>query len=385
MFSDFQNDLFGRQSYAPVRKTVSPGDSSPRSVAEKTSRSLDLIPMVTIHPDRVCVYKDVRWSPSRPQKMVENAAGELVSANTLRIINSERKANGGISVNARRKIMKALDYLLLLANNKVVHTRYVGRQFNFKIAFVTLTLPSTQIHDDKVIIRKCLNSFLIEMKRFYHVNNYLWRAEKQKNGNIHFHLVIDKFIPWSELRDRWNRIVNKLGYVDRYRDEMKRWHSGGFRVRAELLDKWDYKKQVKAYKSGMANDWNSPNSTDIHSVRRINNVKAYVSKYMTKEPGVDGRTGEIVAENIPQNGRVWGCNRELSNCPGGRLVVDWEVSDEMEKACRESQCHSYRGDYFSVYFIDFTDLKRFGATTLYKEFCSFLLEHFGYSFQDFIA
>jgi hypothetical protein len=385
MFPTVQTDLFGRQVYTPEKKAVSAKAASPVSVAENKSRSLDLIPMLSIHPDRVCVYRDVHWNPSKPHKMVENEAGVLVSANTLRIINSDRRANGRISVNARRKIMKALDYLLLLANNKVVHTRYIGRQFNFKIAFVTLTLPSKQKHSDKEIIRRCLNSFLLEMKKFYKVKNYLWRAEKQQNGNIHFHLIVDKFIPWSELRDRWNRIVNKLGYVDRYREEMKRWHMGGFRVRSELLDQWSYKSQIKAYKTGCLNDWNSPNSTDIHSIRKVGNVKAYVSKYMTKEAGVDGRTGEIVKDNIKQSGRVWGCNRELSDCPGGRLVVDWEVSDEMKRVSIESKCHVYHGDYFSVYFIDFTDLKRFGATSIYKEFCSFLLRHFGYSFQDFVA
>ena len=29
---------------------------------------------------------------------------------------------------------------------------------------------------------------------------YFWRAEKQANGNIHFHLLVDRFIPMDLLR-----------------------------------------------------------------------------------------------------------------------------------------------------------------------------------------
>ena len=101
--------------------------------------------------------------------------------------------------------MKSLDYLLLMANPIRAQSNFSGRCFTFKMAFITLSLSSTQIHSDNEIKEKCLNQFLIEIRKRYRVKNYIWRAEKQKNGNIHFHVVIDKFIAWSELRDRWNQ------------------------------------------------------------------------------------------------------------------------------------------------------------------------------------
>src|SRR3972149_9919788 len=135
-----------------------------------------------------------------------------------------------------------------------------------RITFITLTLPSNQIHTDNVIKSKCLNQLLIEMSRYHKVEQYIWRAEKQKNGNIHFHILADRYIFWSDIRNRWNRIVNKLGYVDRYKDEQKKFHKDGFQVRQELTGKWTVESSKKAFIKGKRLNWNDPNSTDIHSI-----------------------------------------------------------------------------------------------------------------------
>ena len=121
---------------------------------------------------------------------------------------------------------------------------------------------------------KCLNQFLIEIGKYNYISNYVWRAEYQKNGNIHFHILVNHYMCWRELQYRWNRIINKLGYVDRYQENMKNWHKEGFKVRPELLGKWDAKAQLKAWKEGEKMNWRSPNSTDIHSIQNISNIKA---------------------------------------------------------------------------------------------------------------
>lgn len=374
-------DLFGNVRRSNDIKKKVPKKETADPFADKMVHHCDFIPHASIHPDRICVYNQVNWQPSRPNRVILDEAGQPIDRRIIHILNSDRRAHGAISVNARRKMTKALDYLLLLARPKTAESRFSGKIFKFRVAFVTLTLPSEQQHPDSEIIRVCLNSFLIELKKFYQVKNYIWRAEKQKNGNIHFHILIDRFVPWSEMRDRWNRIVNKLGYVDRYRAEMRKWHRDGFRVRKELLKNWDYKSQVRAYKNGSKSDWNSPNSSDIHSIRKVSNVKLYVLKYISKEAGVDGQTGELFKTHKQQTGRVWGCNHELSKCPGAVVVRDWQISDELFKVQRATKCRFYVGDYFSVYYIDFQQLKKSGCTNLYTAFCSFLFEHFNFEFS----
>lgn len=319
------------------------------------------IPCVTIHPSRVNLFTlhegTRRSNPDRPR---------------FDITKVKKSHNDKISENARRKVSKSIEYLIFMANKKTLPNSYHGKSYNFSIAFVTLTLPSNQIHSDIEIKEHCLNHFLIEVRQKWKLRNYVWRAEKQANGNIHFHVLVDKFIPWSELRDTWNRITNKLGYVNRYRDQMRAFHNGGFKVREDLLKTWEYKKQIKAYKAGKANDWSSPNSTDIHSIRKVTNILSYIVKYATKE-----------SQSTGLKGRLWGCNFELSDIKGARLIADSHTKDQINKLCDRFPGSVYKGDYFTSIKIDFKVLQESDFSLLFKAFSEFLIEHFNYNYQLF--
>ena len=324
------------------------------------SAPFDIIPTVAVNPDCITVYNQIYWHrpPARHERLKN--LGE-----------TDKKHHGKVSSHARRKIGKAIEYTLFMANDKVLPDTASGRAYKFRIAFITLTLPSSQVHTDNQIKDQCLNQLLVELRKRYRVKNYVWRAEKQKNGNIHFHLLVDKFIPWSELRDRWNRIVNKLGYVDRYRDEMRRFHSEGFKAREELLANWDYKAQVKAYQKGKANDWNSPNSTDIHAVHKVRDIKNYVSKYATK----DEQYGEVT-------GRMWGCSESLSQIKGGQIEVDSQIFDELTKIVDEGKARVYQGEHFSVIYINIQKVQHMHCDALFQRFASYMLSVFNYSIQS---
>jgi len=345
------------------------------------SSPLVLIPKLTIHPDRICAWSETKWLVPHSKK-VNPETGEIENeGNIVELLKSDRKSHGVVSFQAKRKVSKAIDYLLLMSNQKAVESRFSGKMFNFKIAFITLTLPSQQIHSDREIKEKCLNSFLLELKKYYHVKNYVWRSERQQNGNVHFHLLVDKFVPWSELRDRWNRIINKLGYVDRYRDNMKEYFKAGFRVRQELLKKWSKQAQFNAYKSGSKTGWNSPNSTDIHSIRKIRNLKLYITKYLTKT--VKEHTNDSTGKNqeVYEAGRIWGCNQELSNVKGAQIEVDSQISNEMHRLIQVSKCNNFHDPYFDVYYLTVADLVKFDCRLLFKIFCQYLLDTFNYSYQ----
>lgn len=319
--------------------------------------------MLSIHPDRINFYTTLqRFAPKKSHRF-----------DKIKMPDSNAHGNK-VSQQARRRISKAIDYLIFLSTDKKLPATTHGKALNFKISFVTLTLSSTQTHSDNEIKEKCLNQFFVEARKKWHVKNYLWRAEKQINGNIHFHILTDRFIPWSELRDVWNRIQNKLGYVDVYRQQMLDFHSGGFKVRDQLLKKWSYKNQLKAYKEGSRSDWHNPNSTDIHSLRFVNNCKAYVLKYAAK----DEKNGNL-------QGRLWGCNFELSNIPGGVLIVDSGVSSEMDSLVKAIQPEAYYGEHFCVFSITVNDLIKHGSKLCLAAFQGFLYEHFNFRWQYEIA
>jgi len=380
--------------------------------------TLTIIPACSIHPDRINIYNQIHWEPQRPGKQDDMKSIHKRLSRIEHIINSDRSANGNVSKIARRKMTKALDYLLFITNEKKVSNYYSGRSFKFKIAFITLTIPAAQKHSDNEIKSKCLNQLLIELKKYYKTHNYIWRAEKQKNGNLHFHLIVDKFIPHQELRDRWNRILNKLGYIDRYREEQQQWHKNGFRVRDYLTKTWPVEKQKQAYERGQRINWNSPNTTDIHSIQKIHNIKQYIAKYLTKteiksyalklekiaelrkndsveikRPAAkkrkkllsNRRRRQLTAKRMKQKGRIWGCNQELSNIKGAQADIDTRLQEEIEiiEKCKESKV--YKGDYYKVIYFDIRLLNTFPNLKLYKLFTQYLIEKFDKHTQTEIA
>jgi len=342
---------------------------------------LTIIPCASLHPGQLNIYNEIKWDPGKPSQQKQIPGMEDSGPKYQHLLESDRSAKGKVSAIAKRKILRALKYLLLMANEKTIHNIYTGRMFKFKIAFITLTLPSQQIHDDNQIKSELLNQFLIELRKFYKVKNYIWRAEKQKNGNLHFHIIVDKFIPQQELRDRWNRIINKLGYVDRYREAQKEWHKNGFRVRKELLKTWPKEKQLAAYKRGQKINWNSPNTTDIHSVQKIHNVKQYIAKYLTKEEIEKVKNENPTSEITEQKGRIWSCSSELSNVKGAQMVLDSQITDEIEELIESGEVKLITDKYYSIVFFDMALILKKPNSQLYKLFSKFMIEKFDFNIQ----
>lgn len=280
--------------------------------------------------------------------------------------------NGEISRKARRRISTAIDWMLYLSTDKKFYSPKHKRTFNFKLNFITLTLSSKQRHSDQVIKNRLLNQFLLEIKLNHNVKRYLWRAEAQSNGNIHFHVITDKFIPWSTLRKCWNRIQNKLGYVDAYRCEMLEYYKDGFKVREGLVKTWNVQSQKRAYKAGLRGNWSNPNSTDVHSIYKIRNLSAYLSKYFTKEgktklkPTGAARkyvTQQGAERNVftvkcvervplfrPIDGKLWGLSHSLSKLGGIILEMSSNINDELTLLYNKYKSKFKFFDYYTIFY-----------------------------------
>lgn len=286
----------------------------------------DLIPIIHVHPGKCVVSQQVEWPNGRPNfDRFSNFKG------------TPNRHTNILSANSKRKMSRALEYLLFFANDKVIPGKAHGKNYHFKIAFITLTLPSKQRHADNEIKSRCLDSFLTEIRKGYSVKNYVWRAENQKNGNIHFHIVIDRFIPHWHVRNRWNRIVDRLGYVSEF----------------EKIHGHD-----------------DPNSTDIHSLKYVNNAQNYLMKYASK----DEENGEI-------QGRVWGCSESLSGLKGGQLIIDSQVNEEINKIANYVRTRSYYGEYFTIHELDLRTLNELGCWQLIEAFGEFAYQQFGNNIQ----
>lgn len=196
-------------------------------------------------------------------------------------------ATGGIlrvknqlSKKTQARIREAVNWLLMFSTKKRVYSRQDNRTFSFLINFITLTLSEKQKHSDKYITEHLLQPFLKWLAR-QGATMYVWKAETQANGNIHYHITINHFIHWKSIRKKWNRLQAAHGY-------MKKWTEGN--VPAD------------------------PNSTDVHAVKDTRKLAGYLAEEMSK-----GQKGRRMIE-----GRCWGCSEVLSQI---NMCITQESSD----------------------------------------------------------
>lgn len=302
------------------------------------------------HPSAVIAYKHfTNRDRSQDNKkslsnLVKGAKGEY---------------NGWMSPATARKCKKMINCFLILG-------KYGGRYTKGNVpTFCTLTLPSDQIHDDKFIKKDIFNDrFMKAIKRKFGVKHYFWRAEPQRNGRIHFHVIFDTKIPWQSIRGNWNHIISKYGYIDGYRKEQMAKHpKGKFKFEASEMKyenrqkqyknsrsklsfrDWLFERQKAAFDYGMKTNWNNPNSTDIRALKKIKNIGAYVCKYMTKTPKevseklnieAELKNGGYASKEAVKaakkrlafleksyrtiDGRIWGCSDSLR---GLKYFEEW--------------------------------------------------------------
>ena len=109
-----------------------------------------------------------------------------------------------------------------------------------KCSMITLSYP--KYYPDDRTAKKHLDNFLKRINRYKRDFMYLWVAEKQKRGAIHFHIVTPFFIPKEIINSAWTEIVRK-------------WYQTNGYAFSQVL----------------------PN------VKAVDNVSRYVTKYLTKD------------------------------------------------------------------------------------------------------
>jgi len=265
-------------------------------------------------------------------------------------ITEHTKTHGLISKKGNSNIRNAIDWMVLLAKDKTAFNHATNTFYKWKLNFITLTLCSKQFHSDAEIKKKLLQPMLNTLRQKYGVKNYLWRAESQANGNIHFHIVLDKWVPWKELRDIWNFHQNKLGYVTRFASKFK--HS-------------------------------NPNGTDVHSLTKIKSVARYLSKYCGKNAkGITILTSQaftglnnfpcLLINFIPVQvnkktkffrqifGKLWGLSEQLSKLKKCRMAVTDEVNKEIQHFIENFKSKIIDSDYCRTFLVGATELVSHG-------------------------
>ena len=244
------------------------------------------------------------------------------------------KSTGKLSRKAKARMNNAINWMIYLSQGQTYYSKRTKQKHKLHINFITLTLSAAQFTDDKTVVNKMLKPFLRWMKQKGN-NLYVWRAETQHNGNIHFHITSNKFLHYESIRNKWNDIQRKTGYMKKYIE------SGG-------------------------NE--NPNSTDVEGVKDKDLLAGYMVKYMGKAAkenycvrycSLDQRPAMKFVIGIPEIAKdgtycsvrrdveckVWNCSTDLMKIKITMTEMDkgYEIlSNEIETRCQSKQLEGFR-------------------------------------------
>lgn len=317
---------------------------------KSSSYSYSVAQKQIIFPGKLVLMNDViKWDLVKDMA-VNNAKATRSNAIEKKFHNFE------LSSISRKKIIKKISWLFQCAKSKSVKS-YSGKEiYNFKVNFITLTLPSKQIHPTSQITKDCFERFLNEMRTRCKMANYVWRLEFQNNGNVHYHLVTDTYIDYSLVLKVWNRIINYLGYVDAYCEKMSKLT---FHEYVSLFPDVDFEVLNKRYIKGRANKWKSPNSVDVKNANSQKNISMYISKYFSKKKTNAVKCNELDNEENSFSLRLWFSSRSLSKMDTITQFVEAVVIplEAIISTCKDVLKVVH--DYCVVYYYDFNNLSAY--------------------------
>lgn len=238
----------------------------------------------------------------------------------------ENAHKGKLSPKATNRLKNAISWLILQAKPKTIRNSKTKKTFRYRVGMITLTLPFTQGDmPDKYIKNELLNPFFQILKFRYDFKTYVWKAEAQKNGNIHFHIITDCYIPHEDIRFLWNRLIRKKGLMKEYTEKYSQMTESEYIANEFKNGETSIKKAIEKFQRGKSENWENPNSTDVHSAKGVRNLSAYLASYMSKKE--DGKR--------PINGKIWGTSQNLSE-KNKCIIEALEGEDqEIDKSLRE--------------------------------------------------
>jgi len=256
------------------------------------------------------------------------------------------KVKGKLSPTSKRLLRKILDNWI----TSIYYYRWKRHiTYNNNLPFIsaiTLTLPNCNNKDDYFVKKNMLSVFFTTLVRYHKVRLYFWKAEKQKNGTIHFHVLIDRFVHYQYINEIWNGILFRNGLLKEYIEK--------------------YGNQ-------------SPPSTRIEKIRSKTKAISYLIKYALK----DDEHGMV-------EGRVYGMSDELRKIRNLALMVSYEIATSLNYFGIDKTKCIIKEKYYSYFKYDLYNLTKNKHDILsyyYQSYLSYLYsslyEDGLFSYQEF--
>lgn len=238
-------------------------------------------------------------------------------------INKEKKTyTGKMCEGAKKRLRKALDQLIEISPLKYVDHPDSGEEMPYRLGFITLTISQHELVDINEAKRVLLAPFLQWMRRS-HKCSYVWKAEFQQRGMVHFHITCNGFIHYREVRDKWNYLQKKNGYLS------------------------DYYRDFGQFKAP-GSEYDAP-STDIQCVRHVGKMGSYMIKQVDKDINLMAEYMKDCQNESSVEGKVWDCSFNLKKSKRFETVSDYEYVDELETMVEQGEVFKIVTDSCTIY------------------------------------
>lgn len=320
-----------------------------------------------INPDKLYTESDFQEGRTVVQfrdneLMICDMGGRPPDDQQREIMLSARKTayGGKMTDQAQKRMTRALTLLSQSIKPKWITNPVTGRIQFFKLALISLTVSSRRLVSHKEAKRRCLDPFLRWLRYSHRCRHYVWKAELQERGQIHYHIVVPRFIPYDVIRDKWNDLQRDAGYLRDYTAATKKMN---------------------------------PNSTDVKAIGNEKKVAKYLIKYLGKgadtaalikknQAKKDLRSGLINQDQYRQicddcdtmaatiDGKIWDCSEAL-NGKYFTLLITWRGGMNLAQYIRDNIDSVFYGERFMRLEMDFNkppDFMRFA----FKQFRMYL-------------
>jgi hypothetical protein len=326
--------------------------------------------LVKINANSIVIYTERKNHLGRLKYSENNGTEETTS--TFDTVKEKRKNlhNGFLSDRASSRLRTYIKYLLWCSGCFKTQGKHMFLRMNGKISFLTLTLCAPQMHDDNYIKSQMLNQFITEISKRYIGIRYIWRAEKQRNGNIHFHFLINKYVDWNFARVVWNRLLLKEGYLQLY---TLKFTGISFSDYCQTIGNYSIDKistYRQAWNKGNECGWTNPPSSWIESLKNSGKAMYYITKYISKREKLVNDQDDVEREKMKIKGHLWFCCQEILLLNGSTENMDYEVQRDLIKLRKLAPESFYNDNFITVIKLTIEEIFNLGCYHLYNCFIS---------------
>jgi hypothetical protein len=261
----------------------------------------------------------------------ESLFSQRYSKNSARVRNmteqQKKQYSGKMTVGARKRMTTVIDMMAQCLRPGWV-TNIKGQLQYHTLSFLTLTIHEAEKLTHRQVYDAALKPFL-QWLRDQGVMMYIWKAEAQLRGQLHYHVTFPDYIHYMKIRNEWNSLLRKAGYLDSY---------------AKVHLHFD------------------ANSTDIHAVKKVKNNAAYLIKEFSKA---------VVESEKGTDGKVWGCSANLLGIKYYSCQMTNQEIRKLDELERQGIAIFDRQDYFAIVkFVNYAprDLLDSGHARQYREY-----------------